>query len=263
MKKGTRKTAALILGITLSLGISAIGHSAEPFSEPEQQQQRYDQNMKQEKIDFVNQKSKMNIISSNFIMDRITQYQLFSGTVIPGILQTGLNSDLPGQVVGIVSQNVFDSTEGKWLLIPQGTKIIGTYDAKTSFAQTRGLVIWQRLIFPDGRSIVLDNFVGTDQSGYSGFHDKVRSHYSRVIWTSLIGGAITGGVAAATSSDSDDESFKAEAGAAAAQNISSAVNSIVNKNLNIAPTIMIRPGYQFNIMVEEDLLLEPYEEKRQ
>ena len=103
MKKGTRKTAALILGITLSLGISAIGHSAEPFSEPEQQQQRYDQNMKQEKIDFVNQKSKMNIISSNFIMDRITQYQLFSGTVIPGILQTGLNSDLPGQVVGIVS----------------------------------------------------------------------------------------------------------------------------------------------------------------
>lgn len=259
--KVTRKSAVIALVTALSLGALNNGYAAETFSDPEQQQQRYDQNMKQEKIDFVNQKSKMNVISSNFIMDQITQYQLFAGTVVPGILQTGLNSDLPGQVVGIVSQNVFDSTTGKWLLIPQGTKIIGTYDAKTSFAQTRGLVVWQRLIFPDGRSIVLDNFVGTDQSGYSGFHDKVRSHYSRVVWTALLGGAITGGVAAATSTDSDDNSFKAEAGAAAAQNISNAVNSIVNKNLNIAPTIMIRPGYQFNIMIEEDLLLEPYEEE--
>ncbi|WP_455654353.1 TrbI/VirB10 family protein [Phascolarctobacterium sp.] len=259
--KVTRKSAVIALVTALSLGALNNGYAAETFSDPEQQQQRYDQNMKQEKIDFVNQKSKMNVISSNFIMDQITQYQLFAGTVVPGILQTGLNSDLPGQVVGIVSQNVFDSTTGKWLLIPQGTKVIGTYDAKTSFAQTRGLVVWQRLIFPDGRSIVLDNFVGTDQSGYSGFHDKVRSHYSRVVWTALLGGAITGGVAAATSTDSDDNSFKAEAGAAAAQNISNAVNSIVNKNLNIAPTIMIRPGYQFNIMIEEDLLLEPYEEE--
>lgn len=259
-KPVARNSAVVALSLLLITSFSLNHIYAEEFVPEEAQQQRSDQNMKQEKIDFVNQKSKTNVISTNFIIDQITPYQLFAGTVIPGVLQSGLNSDLPGQVTGIVSQNVFDTVAGRFLLIPQGTKIIGTYDAQTSFAQTRGLVVWQRLIFPDGRSIILDNFVGADQSGYAGFHDKVRSHYSRVVWSALIGGAITGGVAAATSSDSDDESFKAQAGAAAAQNISSATNSIVNKNLNIAPTIIISPGYQFNIMVEEDLLLEPYQE---
>lgn len=103
---------------------------------------------------------------------------------------------------------------------------------------------------------------GADQQGFVGFKDKVRSHYARVVWSAILGGVITGGVAALADDDSnsDDSSFREEAGAEAARNISSATNSIVQKNLNIAPTVIINPGYKFNIIVDKDLILEPYQE---
>lgn len=226
----------------------------------ELQQPENDQNMKNEKIKFSQQAVKENVVASHTIMPLLSPYQVMSGSVIPGTLVTGMNSDLPGTVIGQVSMNVYDSVEGKYLLIPQGTKIIGIYDTKTAFAQSRGHVIWQRLVFPDGRSLILPNMAGADQSGYIGFKDKVKSHYARVIWSALIGAAVTGGVAAATDTD-DDGSFRAEAGAQASTNISNATNNIVSKNLNIAPTVIIRPGYKFNIIVDQDLILEPYPEE--
>lgn len=219
----------------------------------------YNQILKDEKISFAKQAVNENTFSGHLLIDKISSYQIFAGSVIPGILITGMNSDLPGTVIGQVSQNVFDSIEGKYLLIPQGSKIVGVYDTKTAYAQTRGHVIWQRLILPNGKSMVLENLAGTDQQGYSGFKDKVRSHYARVVWSAILGGVITGGVAAATDSD-DEDSFEDEAGNQAANNISNATNNIVNKNLNIAPTVIIEPGYKFNIIVDKDLLLEPYEE---
>ena len=217
----------------------------------------YDQNGQQNKIDFVKQKPQEEVYSAYMLMEQITPYELKSGTVIPGILVTGMNSDLPGKVIGQVSQNVYDSVQGKYLLIPQGSRIIGKYDSKTTFAQNRGLVVWERLILPNGKSIILDSLQGTDQAGYSGFKDKVQSHYGRVLWSAIIGGLITGGVAAATDV-SDNDSFRGEAGSQAASNISSATNSIVNKNLNVQPTIIIEPGYRFNIIADKDILLEPY-----
>lgn len=219
----------------------------------------YGQNLKDEKISFQKQAVNENTFSGHVLIDKISNYQIFAGSVIPGVLITGMNSDLPGTVIGQVSQNVFDSIEGKYLLIPQGSKIVGIYDTKTAYAQTRGHVIWQRLILPNGKSMVLENLAGTDQQGYAGFKDKVRSHYARVVWSAILGGIITGGVAAATDSD-DEDSFEDEAGNQAANNISNATNNIVNKNLNIAPTVIIEPGYKFNIIVDKDLLLEPYEE---
>lgn len=217
-----------------------------------------DQNLKDEKIAFAQQQTNENTVSSHAIIPQISPYQLFAGTVIPGVLVTGMNSDLPGTVIGQVSQNVYDTKEGKYLLIPQGTKIIGIYDTRTAYAQTRGHVLWQRLVFPNGDSIILDNMAGADQAGYVGFKDKVRSHYARVIWSAVLGGAITGGVAALTDNNSDDSSFQSEAGAEAGRNISNATNSIVQKNLNIAPTVIINPGYKFNIIVDKDLILKPY-----
>lgn len=216
-----------------------------------------DQNGQDEKLSFVAQKVNEDIYSGYTLVDQIIPYEVKASTVIPGVLITGMNSDLPGTVIGQVSENVYDSISGKYLLIPQGTRIIGKYDSKTTYAQERGLVIWQRLIMPNGKSLVLDNLQGADQAGYSGFKDKVRSHYGRVLWSAIIGGLITGGVATATDVD-DDDSFRGQAGSNAANNISSATNSIVNKNLNIQPTVIIRPGYQFNIIVSKDLLLEPY-----
>lgn len=218
-----------------------------------------DQNGQDEKLAFVDQKANEDIYSGYTLVEQIIPYEVKASTVIPGVLITGMNSDLPGTVIGQVSENVYDSISGKYLLIPQGTRIIGKYDSKTTYAQERGLVIWQRLIMPNGKSLVLDNLQGADQAGYSGFKDKVRSHYGRVLWSAIIGGLITGGVAAATDVE-DDDSFRGQAGSNAANNISSATNSIVNKNLNIQPTVIIRPGYQFNIIVSKDLLLEPYED---
>ena len=218
---------------------------------------RHDQNGQDDKIGFVNQKVNDQMYSSYMLVKQVTPYEVKSGTVIPCVLITGMNSDLPGTVIGQVSENVYDSTEGKYLLIPQGTRVIGKYDSKTTFAQERGLVVWQRLIFPNGKSLILENLQGADQAGYSGFKDIVRSHYGRVLWSALLGGLITGGVAVAADVD-DNSSLRGEAGSQAASNISSATNSIVNKNLNIQPTIIIEPGYQYNIIVNRDLILEPY-----
>lgn len=222
-----------------------------------------DQNLKDAKIDFAKQAVNENTLSGHVLTPQISPYQIFAGAVIPGVLVTGMNSDLPGTVIGQVSQNVFDTAEGKYLLIPQGTKIVGVYDTRTAYAQERGHVIWQRLIFPNGKSIILDNMAGADQQGFVGFKDKVRSHYARVVWSAILGGVITGGVAALSDdgSSGDDSSFREEAGAEAARNISSATNSIVQKNLNIAPTVIINPGYKFNIIVDKDLILEPYLDK--
>lgn len=221
-----------------------------------------DQNRKKEHLDFTKQAMNSDTLSPTVLVPSVSPYSVLAGTVIPGVLVTGLNSDLPGTVIGQVAQNVYDSAEGKYLLIPQGTRLIGIYDSNTAYAQTRGCVIWQRMILPNGDSMILPNFTGSDSEGYSGFKDKVRSHYARVVWSALLGAAVIGGVAAATDTEDGDSTFKEEAGAEVNSNISSAVNKVVDKNLNIAPTVIIRPGYKFNIIIDKDLLLRPYENRK-
>lgn len=219
-----------------------------------------DQNKQLSKQAFLRQKVDVETFSGYFMQDRLSDYQVFAGTVIPGLMVTGVDSDLPGTIIGQVAENVYDTATGAYLLIPQGTRIIGRYDSQTTFGQSRVLVVWNRLVFPNGKSILLGNMSGTDREGYAGFKDKVRSHYGRALWSALIGAAASAGVASATSSGSDDTSWGAEAGKEAAKNVSSAVNSITQKNLNIQPTLRIRPGYMFQIVVDKDLVLEPYEE---
>lgn len=219
--------------------------------------QPYDQNGQANKLDFIKNSRLDRFYNDGQLQKHVSEYQVTMGTIIPGVMVTGLNSDLPGMVVGQVSENVYDSATGKYLLIPQGTRMVGTYDSRTTYAQTRAIVVWQRLIFPNGTSILLDNMQGVDKAGYTGLHDKVNSHFGRVIWSALIGGAVTAGVAAATDV-SDSSSFRANAGAEAADNISNVVDRIVDKNLNIQPTLIIRPGYEFSIFVSADLLLKPY-----
>lgn len=220
----------------------------------------YEQNLKQEHKEFKEQEVRIKVKSGFELDKRPSPYSVMAGTIIPGVLVTGMNSDLPGTVIGQVSQNVYDSIKGKYLLIPQGSKIIGIYDTNTAYAQTRGAVIWQRLILPNGEAMILPNLDGTDEQGYVGFKDKVRSHYARVVWSSMIGGAIVAATASLGDSDSEENSFETQMGAQVNSNLSGAVNSIVNKNLNIAPTVIIRPGYKFNIIVDKDLVFKPYSE---
>lgn len=266
-----RKILAVTAIAAAAILCSGHGYAAEPDAytqaleaeriAAQQRAQQPDQNRQEEKIAFINQKAETAVISPHLMQDPITPYELYAGSVINGVLISGMNSDLPGNVIAQVSQNVYDSKEGRYLLIPQGTKIIGKYDSKTTFGQTRGLVIWQRLIYPNGKSIVLNNLVGSDQAGYVGFKDVVKSHFGSVVATAIIGGLITGAVAKETDVSSNDSTYRSEAGAAAADNISSVTDRIVDKKLNVQPTIIIRPGYQFAMLLDQDILLEPYVEE--
>lgn len=259
----TRVVIALLVVLSTTL-ITGIANSEPPFAQSnENGEYRHDQNKKKEHLEFYKQGANENTESIYKIEKLKNPYTVLAGTIIPGVLINGMNSDLPGTILGQVSKDVYDTVTGEYLLIPKGTKIIGIYDTDTAFAQTRGAVIWQRLVLPNGDSMVLPNFAGSDKEGYAGFKDKKRSHYARVVWSSLLGAAAIGGLAAAADDNSDKNTFRENAAQEMESNMSNVVNRIVDRNLNIAPTIIIRPGYKFNIIVDKDLILRPYEEEEQ
>lgn len=184
--------------------------------------------------------------------------ELKTGTVVPGTLITGINSDLPGNIIAQVSQNVFDSTSGQHLLIPQGSKIYGVYDSRVTYGQARVLIAWNRIIFPDGSSVTLGAMPGTDLAGLAGFNDKVNNHYLRIFGTAVLMSLINGGMSYAVdsmNSDSDDgTSVQNEMSAAFANMLGQTTLSLLQKNLSIAPTIEIRSGYNFNIIITKDMI---------
>ena len=181
------------------------------------------------------------------------RYTLKTGAVIPGILITGLNSDLPGALIGQVSQNVYDTATGRHLLIPQGAKLYGTYDSRISYGQNRALVAWDRIIFPDASTLELGRMQGSDVSGYSGFRDQVQNHYLKLFGQTFLLSVIqalpTQMSDTSATAGADDEFEKI-----AAANYSKMGEKLIDRNLSIQPTIRIRPGYRFTIMVNRDIL---------
>ena len=181
-------------------------------------------------------------------------YLLSAGSVIAASLITGLRSDLPGLVIAQVTENVYDSPTGRIRLIPQGARLIGSYDSVVAFGQSRALVVWQRIVFPDGRSLRLDNVPATDPAGYVGLADKVDFH----TWTLMKGAAVSTllGVGA-------DLSFTGESDLVQAirestqQNVSRAGDQLTSRNLSIQPTITVRPGTPVRLVVNRDLVLAP------
>jgi type IV secretion system protein VirB10 len=219
--------------------------------------QNVDQNAQSSKEDFFNQDIKDLGYLPNQVVPQISPYELKRGSVIPATLITGLNSDLPGRLTAQVSQNVYDSATGYRLLIPQGAKLFGRYDSKVSFGQERVLVVWTDLIFPNGSTLQIGGMAGTDAEGYGGFKDKVDRHLWRT-WSSaaliaLIGTGIDMSMPQSstlatqeTASDAARRNFAESFGRVAEQTIS--------KNLNVQPTIQIRPGYKFNVLVDQDII---------
>ncbi|WP_052761395.1 TrbI/VirB10 family protein [Sedimenticola thiotaurini] len=188
----------------------------------------------------------------------VTPWEIRSGTVIPGVLITGINSDLPGNIKGQVSQNVYDTATGKYLLIPQGTQLVGTYDSRVTYGQNRALVVWTRLVYPDGSALELGNMGGTDMAGYAGFEDQVDNHYFRIFGSALLMSVISAGYAIATDDDSQSDNEQS-AQQEIAREMSQTSDRILRKNLNLQPTIKIRPGYKFNVFVNKDMRFrEPY-----
>ncbi|MEI3452151.1 MAG: TrbI/VirB10 family protein [Bilophila wadsworthia] len=197
------------------------------------------------------------------------QFELKTGAVIPGVMVTGINSDLPGNIIAQVSQNVFDSATGKHLLLPQGAKLFGVYDSRVIYGQERVLVAWNRVVFPDGSSITLGAMLGSDMAGNAGYTDEVNNHYFRIFGSAVLMSLMSGGMAYTmdsldnSNSESDKPTLQNEMGSALAAQLGQATLQLLQKNLNIKPTLEIRPGYQFNVIVTKDLVFErPYRPQR-
>lgn len=188
-------------------------------------------------------------------------YLVRAGTVIPATLISGMNSQIPGQIIAQVSQNVYDSAVGDSLLIPQGTRLIGTYNSMNiGYGQERIMCAWQRLVYPDGKVLDLGSMPGTDQAGYSGFTDLVDNHWWELISSAFLMSGVTAGVAIATedndsssNDDNDNSSINDEMRQALATQFGNVIAQVIQRNLNLAPTLEIRPGYKFNVMVTKDL----------
>ncbi|HQH26151.1 MAG TPA: TrbI/VirB10 family protein [Oligoflexia bacterium] len=188
-------------------------------------------------------------------------YELLAGTLIPALLLSGLNSDLPGKILAQVSQNVFDTAAGRHLLLPQGAKLIGEYDSRIAYGQERVLVVWTRIIFPNGKSISLESMPGIDLSGYAGMSDQVNNHFDKLLTGVVLGSVLGATVQMANGRRSYDPTWGELAAEGAAQNINQAGQQITRKNLNVQPTIEIRPGIRFNVFATKDITLEPYQPK--
>ncbi|WIW88025.1 TrbI/VirB10 family protein [Sphingobium sp. V4] len=194
-------------------------------------------------------------VNSGVLVAPMSPNSLLAGSVIAASLITGLNSDLPGMVTAQVTQNVFDTVTGNILLVPQGARLIGKYDSVVAFGQRRALVIWQRLILPDGSSVWLDNMPATDAAGYAGLVDKVDFH----TWTLLKGVAIATMLGVGSELSISGESDLLEAIRESAQSSTArAGDQITQRNLDIQPTITIRPGAPVRVLVTRDLILAPW-----
>ncbi|MDN5071439.1 conjugal transfer protein TrbI [Aliarcobacter butzleri] len=187
----------------------------------------------------------------------ISKFEIKAGWMIPAILITGLNSDLPGEVLAQVTQNIYDTATGKYLLIPQGTKLVGNYSSNIIYGQERVLTAWSKLIFPNGDTLNLEGMGGISQDGYSGFSDQVNNHYLKIFGSAFLLSSITAGIALTDNSDGEKETNSDKAMSQAINQMSTVASEMIRKNMNIAPTLEIRPGYKFNIFVTKDIILEP------
>lgn len=208
------------------------------------------------KLAFLNGKPDGDIYNSHSLQRPVSPFTLLAGTIIPASLITGLNSDLPGFVISQVTENVYDTVTGRFLLVPQGTKVIGKYDNVVAFGQKRALVVWQRLIRPDGSSIVIDNLPATDEGGYAGLEDEVDHH----TWAILKGIAMATllGVGTELSLGNNENDLVAALRESAQQNTDRAGQNLVERTLDIQPTITVRPGWPLRIIVHKDIVLDPY-----
>lgn len=193
----------------------------------------------------------------NRVVDQMSPFELKRGSVIPATLVTGINSDLPGRIIAQVSQNVFDSATGRLLLIPQGSKLFGRYDSKVTHGQNRVLVIWTDIVFPNGSTLQIGGMAGVDPAGYGGFKDQVDNHFFETFGSAILVALIGAGTEmmlppegqganSNTPENSARESF--------AETFTELTEQTTSRNMDVQPTLEIRPGYRFNVLVDQDIV---------
>lgn len=219
--------------------------------------QNVDPNGQSSKEDFFNADLKDLGYLPNRVVPQQSLYELKRGSVIPATLITGINSDLPGRITAQVSQNVYDSATGHWLLIPQGTKLFGRYDSKVSFGQSRVLVVWSDIIFPNGSTLQIGGMAGTDAEGYGGFNDKVNNHYLKTFGSAVMIALIGTGIDMAVPQSSTLATQDTASDAARrnfAETFGRVADRTIQRNMDVQPTLQIRPGYKFNVLVDQDIV---------
>lgn len=192
----------------------------------------------------------------------LSPYEIKAGTVIPSVMLNGISSDLPGPLIAQVSENVYDTATGNHLLIPQGAKLVGTYDDGVTYGQKRILVVWNRIIFPDASSLDLGSMPGTDQAGYAGYQDQVNNHLGSTFRTALLLSVITAGIELSQPRPRNGtygyDSQQIIAGALG-QQMGQLGMSTLSRGLNVPPTLTVRPGFHFNVMLTKDIVIPPWE----
>ena len=192
------------------------------------------------------------------VENSVGQHELLAGSIIPAVLLTALDSDLPGFVTAMVRQTVYDSLDHQSVLIPQGAKLVGQYSSDVAYGQSRALIAWNRLIFPDGKMIDLQGMAGTDGQGQAGFADQVDNHYWKIFGSSILMSTL-GAAAQLSQPQSGLQTMQPtpqqQAAAAMASGMANTGNQLLSKNLSVQPTIKIRAGYLFNVMVNKTMVM--------
>jgi type IV secretion system protein TrbI len=219
----------------------------------------FTQNGQDRKLAFVNASVDTRTTSPDRAAAPASPYIVQAGNIIPAALITGIRSDLPGQITAQVTENVFDSPTGRFLLVPQGTRLIGIYDSQVAFGQSRVLLVWTRLIMPNGRSIVLERQPGADTAGYAGLEDEVDNHwvalFKAALLSTLLGVGSELGSTTGTGTNSDVVTALRRG---SSDSLNQTGQKVVQQNLNIQPTLTVRPGFPVRVIVNRDLVLEPY-----
>jgi type IV secretory pathway VirB10-like protein len=214
----------------------------------------------QRKLTFLRSGPEKEIYNPHGLQTPASPYQLMAGTVIAASLVTGLNSDLPGFVIAQITENIFDSVSGRFLLLPQGSRLIGKYDNVVAFGQERALVIWQRIILPDGSSVVIDSLPATDTGGYAGLADQVDLH----TWQLLKGIALATVLGVGSElvfgglGGSGDSDLIRALQLSTQSTTNRAGQRLIERHLNVQPTITVRPGWPLRVIVHKDIILRPY-----
>lgn len=214
-----------------------------------------DPNHQSEKLAFTRNSSKSTTLQER-LQPPASPFELTTGTVIPGIVINSISTDLPGELLGQVSRNVYDSATGRYLLIPQGSRLYGRYDSQVSFGQQRTLVVWYRLIFPNAYTLELEGMGGYDEQGRAGFKDRVNQHYGRIFGWGLLTSVLSAGLQLSQPQQANSlvPSNGQVAAAAVGQQMADLGVQIASRNMQVQPTLEIRNGYPFNVMVNKDIV---------
>lgn len=253
------------LAAPVALSPPAIGNapSTSPPQSPLREGDYAQQNQQAGKQAFVNAKADSRMYGSAELQTPRSPYQLMAGAVIPAALVTAVNSDLPGQVIASVTEHVYDSVTGRHLLIPQGSRLIGQYDSQVAYGQRRVLLVWTRLIRPDGSSLTLDRLPATDAAGQAGLEDTVDWHWRRIaagaVLSTLIG--VGAELAAPNRSDADGRIVIATR-ESMQETVNQVGQQITRRNLDLQPTLTVRAGFPVRVVVNHDLILHPFPEDR-